>query len=89
MGDNWKTVYETIAGMELFSEKEKQKLYDKVLNDIWANVNMYDDEEEKPKRKTPAQLRKEHPSLQDAWEQYQLVLKLIRAGEDMQEETEE
>ena len=46
-------------------------------------------EEPKPKPKTPAQLRKEHPSLQDAWEQYQLVLKLIRSGETIDEESEQ
>ena len=37
--------------------------------------------EPKAKRKTPAQLRKEIPALQDAWEQYQIILKLVRGQE--------
>ena len=33
--------------------------------------------EEKPKKKTPSVLRKQYPALQDAWDQYRMVLKLV------------
>lgn len=59
------------------------------INDVYGPMQVPYEEPLKPKPKSPAQLRREHPSLQDAWEQYQLVLKLIRAGETVEEESEQ
>ena len=59
-----------------------QKSLYEFLHDQYSYNQIWADADDEPTQLTNKQLRDKYPSLQNAWQQYQIVLQLVKESEN-------